>query len=79
MYHILSLTRDYTLISFDVIYEYEKMGCKRVARGSVFSNWGYTFKYEIQEWMGDKDIIPDSMPNTSERKFLIDVPQDMVL
>ena len=29
--------------------------------------------------MGDKDIIPDSMPNTSERKVVICIPQDMVL
>ena len=57
----------------------KKMGCKRIVWGSVFSNWGYTYKYEIQEWMGDKDIIPDSVPNTPERKFLIGIPQDMVL
>ena len=29
--------------------------------------------------MGDKDIIPDSMPNTPERKVLICIPQDMEL
>ena len=29
--------------------------------------------------MGDKDIIPDSVLNTPERKFLIGIPQDMVL
>ena len=57
----------------------KKMGCKRIVRGSVFSNWGYAYKYEIQEWMGDKYIIPDSAPNTPERKFLIGIPQDMVL
>ena len=27
---------------------------------NFFSNWGYTYKYEMQEWMGDKDIIPNS-------------------
>ena len=57
----------------------KKMGYKRIVRGSVFSKWGYAYEYKIQKWMGNKDIIPDSMPNTSERKFLIDVPQDMVL
>ena len=57
----------------------KKMECKRIVRGSVFSNWGYTYKYEIQEWMGDKDIIPDSMPNTPERKVAMCIPQDTVL
>ena len=29
--------------------------------------------------MGDKDIIPDSMPNTPEKKVVTCIPQDMVL
>ena len=29
--------------------------------------------------MGDKDIIPDSLPNAPERKAAICIPQDMVL
>ena len=29
--------------------------------------------------MGDKDIIPDSTPNTPERKAAICIPQDMEL
>ena len=57
----------------------KKMGCKRIVRGSEFSNWGYAYKYKTQEWMGDKDIIPDSMPNTPERKVVICIPQDMEL
>ena len=56
----------------------KKEGSKHVARGSVFSNWGYTSEHQIQERMSDKDTIPDSMPNTPERKFLIGIHQDML-
>ncbi len=62
-----------------MIYKYEISDMKICDVRNFFSNWGYTYKYEMQEWMGDKDIIPDSVPNTPERKFLMGIPQDMVL
>ena len=57
-----------------MIYKYEISDMKICDVRNFFSNWGYTYKYEMQEWMGDKDIIPDSVPNTPERKFLIGIP-----
>ena len=62
-----------------MIYKYEISDMKICDERNFFSNWGYTYKYEMQEWMGDKDIIPDSMPNAPERKAAICIPQDMVL
>ena len=77
--HEISFLKKITYLCHDMIYKHEISDMKICNVRNFFSNWGYTSEYETQEWMGDKDIIPDSMPNTPERKVAMCIPQDTVL